>query len=389
MKRHQTAAPSQLKLRITQLRETHHITQRELAEVLGISYQSVSKWETGHAYPDITMLPKLSQYFGVSVDYILGLDSHKRKKYAYFFAAEQTAEQTKVLLCSFDGQILSSRRTAGTCWFYSSVEYAVGLIRECANYLAAQAEIGMEEIAFIACGASGINWEDERMMFTQVLEQKMNLRAHVFNDCTAAVFCDAVEIPNRIVLYSGAVFDAAVITPGMSEPFIYCNHTRNTDIGESIIGQRAVEAVLRAEEMLSPETSLREKVLAYFGMDSVTNLLAAYKRKKCDRSPKGLTPLVFREASEGDAVSRKILFELADDMLLYAAAAVKKYRLHGAQTAVILAGGVFRNEYPEFYSYIREKIGEICPGAEVIGTGNELADGAYHIGMEKVRELLG
>lgn len=333
------------------------------------------------------MLPKLSQYFGVSVDYILGLDPHQRKKHAYFLAAEQNAEQTKVLLCSFDGQILASRSTIGTCWFYSSVEYAVSLIRECANYLTAQAEIGIEEIAFIACGASGINWDDEKMMFTQVLEQKMNIRAYVFNDCTAAVYCDAVEIPNRIVLYSGSVFDAAVITPEMTAPFVYCNHTRNTDPGESIIGQRAVEAVLRAEEMLSPETSLKEKVLSYFCTDSVPNLLAAYKRKKCDRSPKGLTPFVFREASDGDAVSRKILFELADDMLLYVAAAAKKYRLHDRRIAVILAGSVFRNEYPEFYAYIEEKIRAVCHGAAVIRTGNELVNGAYHIGMEKVREL--
>lgn len=74
-------------------------------------------------------------------------------------------------------------------------------------------------------------------------------------------------------------------------------------------------------------------------------------------------------------------------MLLCIAAAAKKYRLYSRQTAVLLAGSVFRNEYPEFYSYVAEKIRAICSEALVIRTANELVSGAYHIGMEKVREL--
>ena len=44
------------------------MTQEQLAELVGISFQSISKWETGIALPDITMVPKLAQIFGVTTD---------------------------------------------------------------------------------------------------------------------------------------------------------------------------------------------------------------------------------------------------------------------------------------------------------------------------------
>lgn len=59
---------------IKRLRRERDLTQEELATHIGISFQSVSKWERGDGYPDITMLPSLANYFGISVDQLLGVD---------------------------------------------------------------------------------------------------------------------------------------------------------------------------------------------------------------------------------------------------------------------------------------------------------------------------
>lgn len=53
---------------IKRLRTEQGVTQDALAEYLGISYQAVSKWETGTTLPDITLLPKLAVFFGVRID---------------------------------------------------------------------------------------------------------------------------------------------------------------------------------------------------------------------------------------------------------------------------------------------------------------------------------
>ena len=57
---------------IKSLRKRKEITQEELAEYLGISFQSISKWERGEGFPDITMLPDLADFFNTSVDELLG-----------------------------------------------------------------------------------------------------------------------------------------------------------------------------------------------------------------------------------------------------------------------------------------------------------------------------
>ena len=53
---------------IKKLRETQHLTQEQLANSLGISYQAVSKWENAVTTPDVLMLPLIAQIFGVSID---------------------------------------------------------------------------------------------------------------------------------------------------------------------------------------------------------------------------------------------------------------------------------------------------------------------------------
>jgi len=64
---------------IRRLRRARNLTQEEIAAHLGISFQSISKWERGDGYPDITMLPALAHYFGVSVDELLGMSELERE----------------------------------------------------------------------------------------------------------------------------------------------------------------------------------------------------------------------------------------------------------------------------------------------------------------------
>ena len=64
---------SKISLRIADLRKKNRMTQQELADRIGVSFQTISKWETGINMPDITVLPLLAEYFSVSTDQLLGL----------------------------------------------------------------------------------------------------------------------------------------------------------------------------------------------------------------------------------------------------------------------------------------------------------------------------
>lgn len=66
--------------RLRNLRKRSGSTQEALATYLGITPQSVSKWERGEGLPDISFLPELAKYYNVSVDYLLGMDDNAFKE---------------------------------------------------------------------------------------------------------------------------------------------------------------------------------------------------------------------------------------------------------------------------------------------------------------------
>ena len=66
--------------RIRELRRKNNMTQEELAELLSISSQAVSRLETDAAMPDISFLVPLANLFGTTTDELLGRESGKKPK---------------------------------------------------------------------------------------------------------------------------------------------------------------------------------------------------------------------------------------------------------------------------------------------------------------------
>ena len=67
--------------RIQALRKSRGISQEQLADVLGVSRQAVSKWEAEQSSPDLERIVAMAEYFDVTTDYLLrGIEPAKEKK---------------------------------------------------------------------------------------------------------------------------------------------------------------------------------------------------------------------------------------------------------------------------------------------------------------------
>jgi len=63
--------------RIRTLRKARALTQKQLGELLGISFQAVSKWEKGSCSPELSQIPALCRALGVTADELLGMVGEK------------------------------------------------------------------------------------------------------------------------------------------------------------------------------------------------------------------------------------------------------------------------------------------------------------------------
>ena len=88
---------------LRRLRRERELSQEQLAEALGVSVPSVSRWETGATYPDVEMLPTLAGFFGVTTDELLGVsgalkNDRIQKYWAEVESAEDTGDKIAILL---------------------------------------------------------------------------------------------------------------------------------------------------------------------------------------------------------------------------------------------------------------------------------------------------
>ncbi len=65
---------------LKKFRLKQNLTQEKLADFLGVSFQTISKWERGETYPDITILPAIAQFFKVSIDELLGVNKAENEE---------------------------------------------------------------------------------------------------------------------------------------------------------------------------------------------------------------------------------------------------------------------------------------------------------------------
>ena len=78
------------------LRESAAVSQKQLADAIGVSQQSINKYENHNIEPDIDTLIRIADYFDTSVDYLIG-HTAIRRKIEYATTYELNEEESKVV----------------------------------------------------------------------------------------------------------------------------------------------------------------------------------------------------------------------------------------------------------------------------------------------------
>lgn len=76
--------------KLKSLRKEKNISQEKLAQYLNVSVQAVSKWENSNTYPDISLLPEIARFFGITIDELLQVEIIDEKRLYHEYKLKTT-----------------------------------------------------------------------------------------------------------------------------------------------------------------------------------------------------------------------------------------------------------------------------------------------------------
>ena len=82
---------------IYKYRTEKKLTQKQLAEMIGVTNKAVSKWERGEGFPDVTLLPTLAKALDISIDALFNVSQEEEKKSDDSIAKQQETSTQETL----------------------------------------------------------------------------------------------------------------------------------------------------------------------------------------------------------------------------------------------------------------------------------------------------
>lgn len=178
---------------IIRLRRENKITQEELADFLGVTKASVSKWENAQSTPDILLLLQMAAYFDMTIDELIGYEPQLSKQQIRRFYAELMEDFVKY---PFREAIERTRTLARR--YYSCYPFLLQLSVLCWNhFMLAESE------------------EEQK----QILEEALSWCSHILENCSDVGICgDALALKAGLSLQTGKAKDVIDMLEPVCDP---------------------------------------------------------------------------------------------------------------------------------------------------------------------------
>lgn len=227
---------------------------------------------------------------------------------------------------------------------------------------------------------------DDRRIARQLGQPGWARRSIVRND-TFAVLRAGTDREWGVAVVCGTGLNCAGVSPGGQVVRFPSLGAESGDQGDGggWLGRAALGAAIRARDGRGPHTALEKVVPAYFRMSRPTAVMEAIYVGRLDgRRLSELPPLVFKAAAGGDEVSRRLIDQMADEVVANATAAIRRLRVASLDVEVILGGGVIRSGDRRFLGRIRAGILALAPRATIRRLESPPVLGAAFIGLDEI-----
>jgi len=309
---------------------------------------------------------------------------------AAVLAVDGGDSKTDVVLLDRRGGILGARRlkSSGHAGLgrLDALETIDGAIRSVCNVIGADPDRRPIADVGVYCLAGADLPLDDRRISRDVSRRGWTRKNLVRND-TFAVLRAGTDRGWGVGIVCGAGMNCTGVAPDGRVVRFPALGEISGDLapGGGWIGTQAVAQAMRAQDGRGPRTVLEKHVPAHFKLSRPSAVVEAFYVGRLDqRRVAELPPLVFAAAQKGDAVARQIIDAVADEIVAFAVASIRRLRLTARDVDVILGGGIFRTDDADFMKRIERGVRAVAPDAVLRRLKSPPVVGAGLIGLDEL-----
>jgi N-acetylglucosamine kinase-like BadF-type ATPase len=228
---------------------------------------------------------------------------------------------------------------------------------------------------------AGADWPEDFVLLQRAMtERGFGQKIIVQNDAMALLPTVSTGASVSVVCGTGAGTGAR----GLDGRIWHSSYWQDQVQGGGHLGQKTLDAVYSADLGIGAETTLTQRVLAFFHMQTVEELLHAFTRRehRSSSNTSHLTPLLLDEAEAGDAVARAIVQEHGQGLGNYALVAARRVGIEQSPFSLILSGGIFRHPSTLLADAIIERVQQTSPAVQPIRSHFEPIIGVLFSALE-------
>ncbi len=324
-------------------REAVGLTQSQLAESIYVSFQAISAWERGITPPDLENVCRLAEFFGVSIDSLVGNFEDNK----YYIGIDGDGRKTEFVLFSAKGNV-HRKIVLDTC-----NPNDIG-ISGCVDVLSSGIDTivaGGCRVEAVFAGITGGCTGNNAMKINEQLSKKYK-PILIFNGTDVAnILAFGKDPENSIALSAGTGSVVYVRKNGTEYRLGGWGYLFDKKGSAYDIGNDGITAALCQIDRMGEDTIITELLKRELGTDIDLGLSQIYLKGK--KYIAALSSIVFEAESKGDKVAREILSSNVSRLAELISLAKSKYQLQGE---IVARGSLFENM--RFVELLQERTGE-------------------------------
>ena len=246
---------------LIRLRHEKKVTQEELANFLGITKASVSKWETRQSMPDILLLPQLAAYFGITIDELIGYEPQLSKEQIRKLYTELSDDFS----CLPFEEVMDKSRTLMRK-YYSCYPFLMQICILWLNHYILAEDAGAQQ---------------------KILREAKELCSHIIEDCKILPLCnDAVTLKAMLDMLLGNATGAVDSLTNVYNPIMISNQS------DAILIQAYTMAGQTEEALNQSQISMYTHMLSLVGTSTYYMSLNAASLDICEATMKRMDSII-------------------------------------------------------------------------------------------------